>query len=141
MLNKNKTLLKRLTALIICALLGMISAEYAKSNFTYEEFRMSESSVSECPEDYSEVQCRITPAYNPKASGGFEGYPIVSGRYYCTEDSNCISVTQSQLTSNISLQRINEVIFSLFYFLLFLSFLWLRKRVRRNRIKSENPVP
>lgn len=137
---KQKKLLVLLLAAWICICLGIISAHIARSQLRYEEFRMDRSSAQNCPNNLNEVQCKITPIYNPESSGGYEGYPLVSGKYFCTTDSTCLTTTETIYPGNIKTHTLNQAIFSIFYFLIFLVFLWIRKRVRHNRSKSEDPV-
>jgi hypothetical protein len=139
--QKQSKLIIFVLAALVCTFLGILSANFAQTHFQYEEFNASEIDTQPCPDELTETQCLVYPTYNANASGGFEGYPLVSGQYFCTSDDTCVSVRTYILFAGFSIHTINQIIFSLFYFLLFLSFIWIRSRVRRNADKSSTSVP
>jgi hypothetical protein len=143
-MKKNKTNTNTtqviLLALGICSLLGIFSAYAAKVQLRHEEFRVSESDVQLCPDELSDAECALYPVFNANSSGGYEGYPFVSGEYYCADDNDCLTVKKINVIGNVSYQTLNVIVFAVFYFLLFLGFLWIRTRVRHNLNKHEPTV-
>lgn len=121
---------------IACIILGSVSANLTGVWFRYEEFRMDENSTVACPEQYDKSDCKKVANFNPHASGGFEGYPLVTGKYYCVDDQDCYTVTQTNLIGSLKIRTANQILFSVFYFLLFLSYVWIRTRMRRNIVQS-----
>lgn len=114
-----------LVLILVCLILGLVSASVTGTASRYEEFRVSESEARECPSQLSESMCKNIPAYNAGSSGGFEGYPLMTGRYYCQSDSDCITVSRK-------FQEVNAFIFALFYLVLAMAFIYIRNRIRRN---------
>lgn len=137
---KTKKLWVFLGIFFICVLAGTATAVLTRTQLRFEEIRMSDINTFPCPENYTQNLCDITLQYNPQASAGFEGYPLVSGRYYCISDDNCFTVERTTLMGPISMHMVNIVILSGFYILMVFVFLWIRARVKRNTDKTPYPV-
>lgn len=100
--------------LILSILAGIVTVSSFSEKLRRESFDMTSQTVEQCPEDLAQEACLVMPRHNERASGGVYGFPIEEGRYYCSDDSLCYTLSSSKQA-----RMINIFIVSVAYTLVF----------------------